>query len=124
MSNKSILIIEDEQAIREALSLFLNGEGYECQIAKDGPEALEKIRLHSFKAVLLDLHLSRQDGLKILEHITKQNPETVVIILTEYYHIDEAVTALRHGASKLLLKPIDFDELLEVIDQQLSLKNM
>lgn len=121
--NKSILIIDDEQTIRESLHLFLSEEGFLCQVAKDGQEAVEKICSTKFDVILLDLHMPRQKGLNVLAHVKKNSPKSIVIILSEYFHIDEAALALRQGASKLVLKPIDFEELLDVVKQQIDIKN-
>ncbi|MDR8391341.1 response regulator [Aliifodinibius sp. S!AR15-10] len=119
---KSILIIDDDQTIREALSLFLAGEGFSCTVAKDGAEAVEEILAHSFDIILLDLRLPRRNGLNILQEVKRLSADSIIIILTAYYSIDEATLALQEGASQLLLKPIDFEELLEAITQSLDLK--
>ncbi|MFH5832111.1 response regulator [Halalkalibaculum sp. DA3122] len=121
--NRSILIIDDEQTIREALSLFLAGEGYICQVAKDGEQAIQKIGEQQFDIILLDLHMPRHNSLNILEYIKRHRSSSIVIILSEYFHIDNASTALQQGASAVILKPIDFEELLEVIDRQTSVDN-
>ncbi|MDX1637608.1 MAG: response regulator [Balneolaceae bacterium] len=115
--NRSILIVDDDQTIREALSIFLTGEGYTCHLAKDGREALEKLCSVPVDLILLDLHMSRQQGLNVLDQIMESSPDITVIIITAYYHIDEAAKALKKGASRLVLKPIDFEELLSVVNE-------
>lgn len=120
---KSILITDDEQTVREALSIFLTEEGFSCEVARNGHEAVAKVRNHPFELVLMDLHMPRQNGLQALKRIKEHRPEAVIIILTAYYHIDEAAAALKSGASALLLKPIDFEELLDVIKEHLTFNN-
>jgi DNA-binding response OmpR family regulator len=119
---KSILIIDDNQTIREAMSLFLAGEGFSCTVAKDGAEAVKEILAHTFDIILLDPHLPRRSGLNILQEVKRLSADSIILILTAYYSIDEATLALQQGASQLLLKPIDFEELLEAITQSLDLK--
>lgn len=119
---RSILITDDEPAIRESLALFLTGEGYSCEVAKDAQEAIEKANNHSFDIILMDLRMPRQNGLEAMKKIKKIDPDTIFIVITAYYHIEEAAMALKHGAAALLLKPIDFDELTSVIQQHLSKK--
>ncbi len=121
--NKSILIVNNDQTIRESLSLFLTGEGFNCQTAEDGLAAEELVQKKAFDIVLLDLNVPRQHGLFILDLIKEKHPKSTVIILTPYYHIDDGIMALRRGATKLLIEPIDFQELLDVINQQLDLAN-
>ncbi|MDZ7692192.1 MAG: response regulator [Balneolaceae bacterium] len=120
--NRSILITDDEPAIRESLALFLVGEGFTCQVAKDGREAIEKAAATSFDIILMDLRMPRQGGFEAIQKIKENNPHAVFIIITAYYHIEEAAIALQHGASALLLKPIDFDELTSVINRHLPKK--
>lgn len=120
---RSILITDDEQTIREALSLFLSEEGFVCEVAKGGQEAVEKARCHPYDVVLMDLHMPRQNGIQALQKIKEYRPSTIIIILTAYYDVEDAATALQKGASTLLLKPIDFEELLDTIHQHLAIKN-
>lgn len=120
----SILISDDEQAIRESLYLFLKEEGYDCQSAKDGGETIDKACSKQFDLVILDLNMPRSHGLVALKKIKECHPKTIVIILTSYYDIEDAAIALKLGASKLLLKPIDFDELLDIIEDILSKKKV
>lgn len=113
---RSILITDDEQAIRESLYLFLKGEGYDCKCAADGNEAVQMACSNRFDLIILDLHMPHSHGLEVLKQIKDCSPEAAVLILTSYYELEQAAEALLLGATKMLLKPIDFEELLDVIE--------
>jgi DNA-binding NtrC family response regulator len=109
---ESILIVDDEDIIRESLSFVLTKEGFRVQEASNGRVALEMLKEHAFDLILTDLEMPEMKGIELLEHATRLAPETVVIIITAYGSIDTAIAALRKGAVDYILKPVDFDELL------------
>lgn len=113
-----ILIVEDEQAIRESIQLFLTEEGYECNYAEDGKKAIAKACSEKYDLIILDLDLPHFNGLEVLKKVKECYPDTVVLIITAYYDIEQAAEALLLGASRMILKPIDFEELLAVIESQ------
>jgi two-component system response regulator PilR (NtrC family) len=125
---ESILIVDDEEIIRESLSFVLKKEGYRVQEAANGRIALNLIREGSFDIVLTDLEMPEMKGIELLESITQISPETLVVIITAYGSIDTAIAALRMGAVDYILKPVEFDELLVKVNRiiasrQLAIEN-
>jgi two-component system response regulator PilR (NtrC family) len=125
---ESILIVDDEDIIRESLSFVLKKEGYEVQDAPNGKEALDLVKTDSFDIVLTDLEMPEMKGIELLENITQFSPETMVVIITAYGSVDTAIAALRKGAVDYILKPVEFDELLVKVrrllaDRRLTIEN-
>jgi len=125
---ESILIVDDEEIIRESLSFILHKEGFQVVEAANGRIALDLVRSGSFDLVLTDLEMPEMKGIELLEHITQISPETLVVIITAYGSIDTAIASLRKGAVDYILKPVEFDELLLKIrrlltDRRLTIEN-
>jgi DNA-binding NtrC family response regulator len=109
---ESILIVDDEEIIRESLSFVLRKEGFAVQEAENGKAALEQIKARAFDLVITDIEMPEMKGIELLEHITRISSETLVVIITAYGSIETAIAALRKGAVDYILKPVQFDELL------------
>lgn len=120
----SILIVDDEEIIRESLSFILSKEGYSVREAANGRVAVDLMRDNTFDLVLTDLEMPEMKGIELLEHVTNSSPETLVVIITAYGSIDTAIAALRKGAVDYILKPVEFDELLVKIDRLLSSRRL
>jgi DNA-binding NtrC family response regulator len=125
---ESILIVDDEEIIRESLSFILKKEGYMVREAPNGRIALDLVRKESFDVVFTDLEMPEMKGIELLENISQISPQTLVVIITAYGSIDTAIAALRKGAVDYILKPVEFDELLVklrrlLIDRRLALEN-
>ena len=116
----AILIVDDEEIIRDSLSFVLKKEGYRVDGAGNGKAALEKIQKESYDLVLTDLEMPQMKGIELLEHVAGLAPETMVMIITAYGSIDTAISALRKGAVDYILKPVDFDELLHKVRKLLT----
>jgi two-component system response regulator PilR (NtrC family) len=111
----SILIIDDEEIIREALEALLSREGFRVGTAATGREGLDAFSGGSFDAVLLDLMLPDRDGLDILDDIRRIDDEIPVVMITAYGTIQGAVTATKRGAFHYFTKPFKNDEVLVVV---------
>jgi DNA-binding NtrC family response regulator len=109
--NPSILIIDDDEAIRDSCSQALKKDGYKVKTAKDGMEGLRLFKEESFQVVLLDLRLPGANGMEVLSKIKEENPETPVVIITAYASIESAVEAMKRGAFNYLAKPFSPEEL-------------
>ncbi len=107
-----ILVVDDEQIIRESISYILRKEGYTVGEADNGRAAYEKLKVESYDLVITDLEMPEMKGIELLDRIVQLNPETSVIIITAYGSLETAIAALRTGANDYILKPIEFDELL------------
>ncbi len=108
----SVLIIDDEAAIRESLETLLELEGYAVQSAESGEEGLARIGERSFDLVLLDLALPDRDGMDILAEIRLQDPGLSIIMVTAYGTVENAVRAMQAGAANFVQKPWDNEKLL------------
>ncbi len=107
-----ILVVDDEEIIRDSLSYVLEKEGYEVQKAENGKVAYDKMVENHFDLVITDIEMPVMKGTELLEKIKTLNVQTSVIIITAFGSLDTAIAALRNGASDYILKPVEFDELL------------
>jgi two-component system NtrC family response regulator len=112
MDRATILIVEDEETQRSLLAGLLRKEGYTVEEAGNGTIALESFRTKTIDMALLDFKLPDMDGLTILKGFKEINPEVEVIMITAFGSIENAVNALKAGATEYLTKPIDLDDLL------------
>ncbi|MBP1745971.1 MAG: Response regulator [Deltaproteobacteria bacterium] len=112
MDRATILIVEDEETQRSLLAGLLRKEGYFVEEAGDGARAIELFRIKTIDLVLLDFKLPDMDGLTILKSVKEINPEAEIIMITAFGSIENAVNALKSGASEYLTKPIDLEDLL------------
>jgi DNA-binding NtrC family response regulator len=112
MERASILIVEDEDAQRSLLSGLLKKESYSVEEAGDGKTAIEKFKAKTLDIALLDYKLPDTDGLSLLRQFKEINPEVEIVMITAFGSIENAVEALKAGATEYLTKPIDLDDLL------------
>lgn len=124
IKNANILIIDDEETIRDSCSQALKKEGYSVKTAEDGIEGLQIFREEFFHAVLLDLKLPGIDGMEVLSRIKEENPKTSVIIITGFASIDSAVEAIKKGASDYLPKPFTPEQLRLITKRALESRKM
>lgn len=117
---KNILIVDDEQSIREICKEFLEEEGYKVSLAVDGQDALDKIEYDDFDLFLVDMVMPRMDGLELMKRIKKKQPLAVIVITTGFSSVEGAVKAVHAGAFQYLSKPINAEELLEVVKKGLQ----
>ena len=108
----SILVIDDEAAIRESLEVLLSLEGYSVRMAADGEQGLRILELENFDLVLLDLALPGQSGLQLLPQIKDLQPELPIIMITAYGTVANVVESIRAGAENFVQKPWDNEKLL------------
>lgn len=109
---EKILVVDDEQIIRESLSFVLKKEGYQVDEAENGRIAYEMINDNFYDLVITDLEMPKMKGTELLEKMSGQQTKTSVIVITAYGSLDTAIQALRSGANDYILKPVEFDELL------------
>ena len=108
----SILIIDDEQAIREPLVTLLEMEGYSIETSESGEDGLTRLAERPFDLVLLDFALPGMDGLEVLHEIRERDPQLSVIMITAYGTVEKAVEAMQSGAANFIQKPWDNEKLL------------
>lgn len=110
-----ILIIDDEKAIRKALTEILSSEGYKTEEASDGEEGLKKFREKTFDVVLCDIKMPKIDGIEFLQKAGEANPDVPVIMISGHGNIETAVDAVKKGAFDYISKPPDLNRLLITI---------
>jgi len=117
-----ILIVDDEDDIRELVSGILSDEGHGARLARNSEEALVAIEARRPHLVLLDIWLqgSRLDGLQLLEIVKRQHPDTPVVMISGHGNIETAVTAIKMGAYDFIEKPFKADRLLLVAERALE----
>jgi DNA-binding NtrC family response regulator len=108
----SVLIIDDEAAIRESLETLLQLEGYAVDCAASAEEGLARMAEHSFDLVLLDLALPDRNGMELLAEIRTQDAQLSIIMITAYGTVENAVKAMQAGAANFIQKPWDNEKLL------------
>src|ERR1700758_4962481 len=106
----TILVADDEAAVRESVADVLRDEGYQVTAVADGAAALEAVDSHDFDLVLSDLRMPGADGLAILRRVREVSPQTLVLLMTAHATVDTAIEALQRGAQDYLLKPLIFED--------------
>ncbi|OYW19688.1 MAG: DNA-binding response regulator, partial [Sphingobacteriales bacterium 12-47-4] len=111
-SKASILLVEDEENLHEALKLNLELEGYEVSSAFDGAQALKAVQSEYFDLIILDVMLPEMDGIHVTETIRVKNNETPILILSAKNTSADRVLGLKKGADDYLTKPFNLEELI------------
>lgn len=118
MSEKMrILVVDDEQIVRESLYHWFKKSGHAVETAASGFEALEKLAQIPFEILFVDIKMPKMSGLELLEKVKEEYPDTFVIIITAYGSIESAVQAMKMGASDYLLKPFKPDQMSLVLEK-------
>jgi DNA-binding NtrC family response regulator len=108
----SVLICDDEEIMRDVLETILSGAGYRVDLAKTGEEAIERYSQKPFDVVLMDVSMPGMGGLTALESLIKMDPEAVVLIVTAYATFETAISAWEKGASGVIRKPFQNEQIL------------
>ena len=108
----TVLIVDDESAIRESLQTLLELEGYAVETACDGEEGLAKLAEHPYDLVLLDFAMPERNGIEVLREIRERDVDLAVIMITAYGTVENAVNAMQAGATNFIQKPWDNEKLL------------
>lgn len=121
---EKILVVDDEQSLREVLSIMLKRAGYAVTSAADGEEAVELLQKEIFDLVITDLRMPKIDGMEVLKAVKSASPETVVLIITAFASADSAVEAMKQGAYDYLTKPFQVDEVQLIIRNALEKRRL
>lgn len=119
-----ILVIDDDIDMQSLLSDIITPEGYEVMTADNGKKALKKLAAFSPDLVLLDIKLPDMDGMKVLEEIRKTGTDSIVIMLTGYGDIKDAVQSMKMGAFNYITKPFENEEILLNIKEALETRDL
>jgi len=111
LDTENILVVDDEEAIREVVSTMLESKGYRCTVAHNGRVAQEHIKRTTPDLILSDMIMPEMDGIKLLEWVREFDPDVPVIMVTAIHDISTALEAIRRGAYDYILKPFEKDQL-------------
>ena len=119
-----VLIIDDEEEIRESIELLLNSEGLSTDTAANGEQGLKKIEENSYDAVLLDLMLPGKSGMEVQKQIKRIDPTLPVIIITAIGAVETAVTATKEGSFDYITKPWNNEKLVVIVTNAIKQRQL
>lgn len=124
MNKEKILVVDDDEGVRNSLQGILSDEGFRVELANDGRTALEGLRRYSYKVVFLDVWMPGMDGIQVLEEISKINGNPAVIMISGHATIETAVRATKLGAFDFVEKPLSLDKIILVLRNAIKQKNL
>jgi DNA-binding NtrC family response regulator len=116
----NILVVDDEEAIREVVSTMLESRGYHCTAVGNGRAAQECVRKETPDLILSDMIMPEMDGIKLLDWMRGHDPEVPVIMVTAIHDISTALEAIRRGAYDYILKPFEKDQLFHGVGRAIQ----
>lgn len=119
-----ILVVDDEESIREFLEIMLKKEGYEITLAEDGQKAKDLLAKKSFDMIISDLQMPHVTGIELLKHVKETAPEIVFMMITAFGTTETAVEAMKMGAYDYITKPFKIDEVRLNIQNALRSRNL
>jgi DNA-binding NtrC family response regulator len=119
-NNKSILIVDDDETVLETVAGYLSLKGYSVRKAETGKEAIDESNKHFFNLAILDIKLPDVEGTELLTRLRETEPKMKKIMLTGHGDFDNAVKSLKDKADFYTVKPVEFRELLSVIEEKLK----
>ena len=111
----SILVVDDEEIMREILETLLTREGYQVRLVSSGEEGLELARTHTFDAAIVDVMMPGLDGIATLQELRKLDDDLPVLMITAFASVETAISAMKLGAFDYITKPFKNDEVLVVV---------
>ncbi len=121
---QNILVVDDERAIRKALTEILSFEGFVVDEAVDGEEAIKKIKENNYDCILCDIKMPKKDGLEVLAVARAEKPDTPFIVISGHGNIETAVEAVKKGAFDYISKPPDLNRLLITLRNAMDKKSL
>jgi CheY-like chemotaxis protein len=120
MAPSRILVVDDDQGNRFALSKVLTGLGYDVDAAEGGDAALELVRNNEYALAVLDYRMPGMDGVELYRRIHQSQPDVVGVFLTAFTTIDTVFPAIEAGVIRVLSKPVDFNELIPIVQETIG----
>ena len=117
-----ILVVDDDENIRNTMKAILEDEGYIVDLAATGSEAIQKTKKTAYNVALLDIRLPDMEGVELLKLIKDTVPPIRKIMVTGYPSMQNAIAALNKSADAYLVKPIDIENLLSTVEEQLRIQ--
>src|SRR5678815_5756083 len=124
MSQRTILVVEDEELMRSILRRLLEGSGYEVVTADSAEAALSAFAENEISVTLTDIKMSGMDGIELLDRLKSIDPEALVVVMTAYSSVDTAVAALRKGAYDYVTKPFVNEDILQTIKNAIQQREL
>jgi DNA-binding NtrC family response regulator len=122
--NASVLVIDDEEIMRDILGTLLEREGYSVRLAASGQEGLDLARSLPFDAVIVDVMMPGIDGLQVLDELKKHDDDLPVLMITAYASMESAISAMKKGAFDYITKPFKNDEVLVVLQNAIERRQL
>ena len=120
----TILVIDDEEIMREILEALLTREGHQVRLAANAAEGLDLARTMSFDAAIVDMMMPGMDGISALEELKKIDDDLPVIMITAFASVENAISAMKRGAFDYITKPFKNDEVLVVLRNALAQRRL
>ena len=120
----NVLVVDDNDSVREVLTILLSRRGYRCESATNGIEAMQKVRQSNFDAVITDLHMLEMDGITLTRELTLRFPDVPVMIVTGQLDEHFRESALSAGAREVLGKPFEVLELMGRLHKMVDIQNL
>lgn len=111
-----VLVVDDQEFLREVLAEFLEVAGYEVRVAEDGQAAMTELKETTFDVVVTDLEMPKIDGLSLVKEINRTNPGAITIVMTGYGTVETALEAMKHGASEYIEKPFTVEQVVASVN--------
>jgi DNA-binding NtrC family response regulator len=122
MQNIRILIVDDDESIRDTMKAILKDDGFVVDLAATGSEAIQKTKEKAYNIALLDIRLPDMDGVELLKLMKDTVPRIRKIMVTGYPSMQNTIDALNKNADAYLVKPVDLEKLLTTVKEQLQLQ--
>jgi DNA-binding NtrC family response regulator len=119
-----ILVVDDEEIVRQSLLAWFKEDGYEVDTAENADAALRLFEKGKYSLILLDIKMPGMSGMDLLVKLKEYDPDAIIILITAYASVSSAVKALKSGAYDYITKPIDPDELSHIVEKALYQKNL
>jgi len=119
-SEHRILVVDDEESLREVLTIMLHREGYQVESAANGEQAALRLNENRFDLVISDIKMPKLNGMELLRQIKERYPETLVLMITAFSSTDEAVEAMKQGAYDYITKPFQNEEIRLIVRNALE----
>src|SRR5207253_769412 len=122
--NGMILVVDDEEIMREILETLLKREGYDVRLAASGDEGLELARSMPFDAAIVDIMMPGLNGIETLDELKRIDEDLAVLIITAYASVESAISAMKNGAFDYITKPFKNEEVLVVVRNALERRRL
>jgi len=124
MAIEKILVVDDESLVRDFLREVLKAEDYEVLTAEDGLSALKEVERDGIDLVITDVRMPKLNGIDLLKEVKKRSPSTLVVVITAYGTIENAVEAMKNGACDYITKPLSPEQIKLAIQKVSQHKNL